>query len=147
MNATACTGRSMRRAIVAGLAIWLSASVHAVETKEHALVSSPNGRIAVLFAIDAAGVPRYSVQLDGKPVLMPSHLGVVRDDSDFSKGLALSNESAVEPVTDDYELLTIKRRSNHYSANRRSVDLVGPKGEHLLVHFQVSDDGVAFRHE
>jgi len=137
----------MRRAIIAGLALWLAVTAHAAEVKEHVLVSSPGGRISVLFGIDGAGVPRYSVQQDGKPVLMPSRLGVVREDADFSKGLSLSNESAMEPMTDDYQLLTIKRRSNHYSANRRSVDLVGPKGEHLLVHFQVSDDGVAFRHE
>jgi hypothetical protein len=137
----------MHRAIIAGLAMWAAASVHAAEVKEHALVSSPNGRIGVLFGIDGAGVPRYSVQLDGKPVLMPSRLGVIRDDADFSTGLSLSSESAVSSVSDGYELLTIKRRSNHYAANRRSVDLVGAKGEHLVVHFQVSDDGVAFRHE
>ena len=79
-------------------------------------------------------------------VLMPSRLGLVRDDADFSRALSSSASCPIERVTDDYEMLTSKRRLNHYVANRRVVDLKGASGEHLTLIFQVSDDGVAFRY-
>ena len=118
----------------------------AAEVAEHTLVSSPNGRVSVRFSVDAAGAPRYGVQLDGKVVLLPSRLGLVREDADFASALAVVTESTVEPVRDSYELLTNKRRVNRYSANRRVIDLLAPSGEHLHVIFQVSDDGIAFRY-
>lgn len=132
---------------IACFALLLSASAAAAEVKEHALVSSPNGRVAVQLSVDGDGVPRYAVQLDNKQVLLPSRLGLIREDADFSRGLSVVSESPVERLTDDYELLTSKRRKNHYVANQRVVDLVGPKREHLHVIFQVSDDGVAFRYQ
>jgi hypothetical protein len=118
----------------------------AAEVKEHTLVSSPNGRLSVQFSIDAGGSPHYAVQLDGKPALLSSRLGLVRDDADFTTGLKLANESRPAVVTDQYELLTSKRRMNRYSANRSVVDLLASNGEHLHVIFQVLDDGVAFRY-
>ena len=122
-------------------------SAHALLVAGLALLSSPDGRIEVELNTDAAGTPHYEVRLDGKPVLMPSRLGLVRDDADFSTKLQLVKELPVERVTDDYELLTSKRRLNHYVANRRVVDFKAANGEHLHVIFQVSDDGVAFRYQ
>ena len=111
------------------------------------LVSSPNGRVAVTFTLSPEGEARYSVDLAGQPVLQPSRLGLVREDADFSRGLRLTGQTPIERVTDDYELLTSKRKVNHYVANRRVVHLQGRNGEPLNVIFQVSDDGVAFRYE
>jgi hypothetical protein len=110
------------------------------------LVCSPSHQLCVNLVLDGAGVPRYSVQLTGREVLQPSRLGLVRDDADFSAGLKFARESAVEPISDDYTLLTSKRLQNHYRANRRTVELRGANGETLQVIFQVSDDGVAFRY-
>jgi hypothetical protein len=135
--------KSLLAIALAGLQMGLA---NGAELAEHTLVSSPNGRLAVQFAIDAGGSPHYAVQLDGEPVLLPSRLGLVRDDADFTTGLQLASESAVSVVSDRYELLTSKRRINHYEANRRVVDLRATNGEHLEVMFQVSNDGVAFRY-
>lgn len=153
MNATRCIGssvgrvrREFRRAVLFACALLIFAEAGAQNAADHPLLNSPNGRIGVRFGIDASGVPLYSIQLDGKPVLQPSKLGLVREDKDFSRGLKLASESANERVTDEYELLTSKRRLNRYVANKRVVDLVAGNGEHLQVIFQVSDDGVAFRY-
>ncbi|HEY2760923.1 MAG TPA: glycoside hydrolase family 97 catalytic domain-containing protein, partial [Pirellulales bacterium] len=54
--------------------------------------------------------------------------------------------SPSEPVKDDYEILTTKRRQNHYRANRRVFHLETAAGKKLDVIFQVSNDGVAFRY-
>src|SRR5215216_5121164 len=107
-------------------------------------VSSPNGRLVVDFHLAAAGAPRYSIRLDGQPVLRDSRLGLVRDDADFSRGLRLLSASPAEAVRDRYEILTAKRRLNVYRANRRVFRLRNEAGQRMDVVFQVSDDGAAF---
>jgi alpha-glucosidase len=109
-------------------------------------VSSPNGRVAVDFRLDDGGSPRYLIRLDGRPVLLDSRLGLVRDDADFSKGLRLLSKSGIEAVRERYEILTAKRRVNLYRANRRVFRLVEGSGQRMEIIFQVSDDGVAFRY-
>lgn len=79
-------------------------------------------------------------------VLRESQLGLVRDDADFSKELALDSASVVEPVEDRYEILTAKRRLNEYHANRQVFHLTTTDGKKLDVIFQVSNGGVAFRY-
>lgn len=137
----------MRTLLVLALALLAFDSSRAAEVKMHSLLTSPSGRIDVSFGIDAEGKAAYDVRLDGKPLLLSSRLGLVREDADFSSKLELVKESSVERVTDDYELLTSKRRRNHYVASRRALELKNATGEPLNVIFQVSDDGVAFRYQ
>jgi alpha-glucosidase len=108
-------------------------------------VQSPNGQLTVKFSVNE-GAPRYSVELSGKPVLQESKLGLVRDDVDFSKGLKLVSASPSKTVTDDYEIVTAKRRNNHYVANQKIFHLATAAGHKLDVVFQVSNDGIAFRY-
>lgn len=110
------------------------------------LVASPDRHLAARVSLDDSGVVRYSILRDGREVLRPSRLGLVRDDADFSRGLRLTSVSAVSPVRDDYEILTAKRRVNHYRANRRVLHLRASTGAPMDVVFQVSNDGVAFRY-
>lgn len=118
-------------------------NAHAAHT---AAVTSPNQRLVAEISLSDEGVPTYLVTLDGKPVLQPSRLGVVRDDVDFSSRLQWVKDQAVEKIVDDYALITIKRRNNHYRANRKVIELRGSNNEIMQVIFQVSDDGVAFRY-
>jgi len=133
--------------LLATVAWAASKGTPAAEVKAHSLLTSPNGRIDVAISIDTAGQPRYEISLDRKPVVLPSRLGLVREDADFSSHLELVKETSIERVSDDYEMLTNKRRLNHYLANRRVVELKAASGEALNVIFQVSDDGVAFRYQ
>jgi len=107
---------------------------------------SPNERLHVVFDLNAAGEPGYSVTLDGKPVLQSSKLGLVRDDADFTTGLKLLSCGKVEPIRDQYEVLTAKRRVNTYAANRQVIHLTAAGGQPMDIIFQVSDDGFAFRY-
>lgn len=109
-------------------------------------VTAPDGRLRLEFTLGAEGVPTYRVLLDGRRILDESRLGLVRDDADFSRSLELVSVSAPEPIHDEYELLTSKRRLNEYSANGRQVELRTPAGQRLVVEFRVSNDGVAFRY-
>jgi hypothetical protein len=109
-------------------------------------LASPDGNLAVVFKLDTGGVPVYRIERAGRVVLQESRLGLVRDDEDFSRGLALDGASATEPVEDRYEILTAKRRINDYRANRRVYHLATAAGKKLDLIFQVSNDGVAFRY-
>ena len=57
-------------------------------------VASPDGQIVVRVALDAVGQPSYAIARDGRTVLEPSRLGLVRDDADFSRGLRVTGSSA-----------------------------------------------------
>lgn len=109
-------------------------------------VSSPDNRVAVRVEMDSTGEPTYVIAHNGADVIRRSHLGVRRDDADFSRGLRMTGVSAVERVTDDYEVLTTKRRVNHYRANRRVIHVRAASGAPMDIVFQVSNDGVAFRY-
>jgi hypothetical protein len=139
----------MLGAMALALAVGVGAECRADEAGV-VVTSSPSGRLAVEFRVDGEGggegVPRYSIRRDGEVVLGESRLGLVREDADFSKGLRLVAASDVEPVADDYEILTAKRRKNSYRANRRVFHLETADGKKLDVVFQVSDDGVAWRY-
>ena len=110
------------------------------------LLSSPDGQLAVEFKLNVEQAPVYLLRRGGQIVLPESRLGLIRDDADFSRGLALTAASPVEPVEDHYEILTAKRRLNTYRANRQVFHLATAAGEKMDVIFQVSNDGVAFRY-
>jgi alpha-glucosidase len=127
--------------------LWLLWLPVAGNTADSALqVISPDGHIRVEVQLDSDGSPHYSVALDDKVVLEPSRLGLKRDDADFSQGLSLKSSSASERIEDAYELLTAKRRHNHYIANRKTFHFEEFSGKKLDVIFQVSNDGVVFRY-
>ena len=109
-------------------------------------VTSPDGKITATVELNADGVPLYSVQLNGKDVIVPSSLGLVRGDQAFDVGLSLKNISAVQAIKDDYTMTAGKRKQCSYRANRRVVALANKNGKTLQVIFQVSNDGVAFRY-
>lgn len=133
-----------RRLACLFLSAGLLANLTAAEAKP-GLLASPDGKLVVDFSLKA-GAPVYTIYREGQLVLRESRLGLVRDDADFSTGLKLLSESAVEPVVDRYEILTAKRRLNTYRANRKVFHLAAANGQPLDIIFQVSNDGVAFRY-
>lgn len=109
-------------------------------------IPSPDGRLSVDFQVNDKGTPVYSIQLDGKDVLLPSPLGLVRDDGNFAESLTLEKASPVEKVSDTYTMKVGKRKSCVYHANRRTFTLKNSDGQTLQIIFQVSNDGAAFRY-
>jgi hypothetical protein len=109
-------------------------------------IASPDRTLSLEFLLTEDGSPRYELKRSGAVVLQPSKLGLVRDDADFSRGLKRIGASAVEPVRDEYDVLTAKRRHNVYSANRQVIHLEASTGAKLDLEFQVSNDGAAFRY-
>ena len=118
----------------------------AVQAQKEYTVYSPDKTIAAKVWIDGNGNPLYSVSRKGEVVLEKSKLGLVREDEDFSKSLNLVAVSPVSTITDNYELVSSKRKNNTYKANRQVFHMKSSNGDLLDVIFQVSNDGVAFRY-
>jgi alpha-glucosidase len=110
-------------------------------------VASPDGTLQVEMALDDDGRPTWRLLRQGREVVAPSPLGMVGEGVDLSRGLAFAGVDPVQPVADDYELLSGKRRHNQYRANRRVFHWKDAQGHALAVAWQVSNDGAAFRYE
>lgn len=109
-------------------------------------LQSPDKKISARFSISANGKATYSVLAGNATILESSKLGLLREDADFSKSLSLESASAVYVVSDQYELLTSKRKLNAYKANKQVYRLKNSSGQLMDVIFQVSNDGLAFRY-
>lgn len=107
---------------------------------------SPDGKIQVILKSDSKKSYTYAVNFEGKTVLEPSKLGVVRMDADFTKDLYLIKAENVELVKDKYEMLNAKKRHISYEANKYVFHLRNGKGQKVDFIFQLSNDGLAFRY-
>lgn len=120
-------------------------------------VSSPNGQVAVRFALTDNGTPTYEMSYKGKPVVKTSSLGLeLAKDKHASKGLretslmdgfvktdarTSSFDETWKPVWG--ETSTIR---NHY--NEMAVYLSQPSSKrNIIIRFRVYDEGMGLRYE
>lgn len=106
-------------------------------------VSGPDKKIVLTCNPSQA---TFSVRFNGETVLADSKLGVVREDEDFSRNLGVVKVSAPVTVSDNYALLTAKKKNISYTAVQRIVETKTPSGKKMNVVFRVSNDGLAFRY-
>lgn len=110
-------------------------------------LKSPDGRLEVRLALDAAGTPRYALTRDGAPVIRPSRLGF-----DLVGGASLTGGFTVADVTyasfDETwhpvwgEEDAIRNRYNEMLVTlRQGGDAV------MAVRLRLYDDGLGFRYE
>lgn len=127
-------------------AVGVAVAAPAFADENIGTIESPDGRVHVVVSLDEGGVPRYEIRLENRPVLLPSKLGLVRDDADFTREMKFTGADDRQQVADGYEILTAKRRRNQYTANEQVFHFETADGKKLDVAFRVSDDGVAFRY-
>lgn len=107
---------------------------------------SPNQKLKVSLKSNSDKSYTYSVSFEGKTILEPSKLGVVRMDADFTKNLNLIAAKKVEKVVDEYETQNAKKSKIRYEARKYVYHLRNQKGQKIDFIFQVSNDGFAFRY-
>ena len=108
-------------------------------------LDSPDKRVRVSVT-EAGGKLSYSVSRDGKPVLLPSALGLELTGADLSRNLKLGKVAAPRTVNQRYEMATGKRRLITYRANEQVFTVSHATGLTMDVTFRASNDGVAFRY-
>lgn len=127
------------------LKLLLATAAAAVPALASALVS-PDGRIQVDVSLDAQQRLVYRVQQAGKPVLLPSRLGLQLADADLSNNLRLVKTSPPRRHQERYQLPAGKRQQVSYVANEQRFELENPAGQRLLLDVRVSNDGLALRY-
>jgi alpha-glucosidase len=141
-----------RRALLAlGMAMTIvPAHPAAADRVSRLVLRSPNGRVEVVLALDDGGRPTYCVSFDGRPLIVPSPLGLrLTGSGALSQGLSIA--SVTESTVDrHYTLLAGKTRTARDHCNQLSVDLEevwsGRHRRRLRLTFRAYDDGVAFRY-
>ena len=108
-------------------------------------VTSPDGRIAVRFAVDADGVPSYAVDIDGKPFLEPSTLGLQADGVNLENGFALKS-SRVDSHRETWHQPWGENKEVEDNHRELALKLKNDAGVGLEVVFRVFDDGFGFRY-
>ena len=126
-------------------ALFSAAVAAAAAPAANAALKSPDGHLAVSVRVQQSGVT-YAISRDGKPVLLPSALGLKLEGADFTQDLVLAGLTAARPVSDKYQMVVGKRRSISYAANEQVYTLRNAQKQTMEVAFRVSNDGVAFRY-
>ena len=111
-----------------------------------ATLRSPDDKLSL--TIDSRGPLQYRFSVDGRPVLLPSRLGL-----EFQNGLTLGLQSSVMKVDrhqhdSSWENRFGKRRSvrDHYRELRLRLHENSGQGQDFELVFRAYNDGIAFRY-
>ncbi len=111
-------------------------------------LSSPSGKVKLVFELNSDGAPTYAVNFGDRAVVCTSRLGLrLKDDSDLLDGFEEvgSNTSSFDETWQPVWGETHDIR-NHY--NELLVELKQTSTDRLMnLRFRVYDDGVGFRYE
>ncbi len=108
-------------------------------------ISSPDGKLK-LNVFSENGKALYNVTFQGKTMLDKSPLGLITNESDFSKNLKFI-DSKKNKVSKNYTNEKIKKSQVSYTANTLTVNFTNADKFNIGIEFQVSDNNVAFRYE
>ena len=112
-----------------------------------ASITSPDGNLLLDVDVDASGVPYYSLDYKGKPVVKASRLGIKADETAFTDGFRITGTDTVtvdrewEPVWGEYSKVRdhFRELAVHLRADNPQRD--------MTVRFRLFDDGLGFRYE
>lgn len=110
-------------------------------------LTSPNGALTLNVDVTPEGVPFYSLDYKGKPILKESRLGLISDELALVDGFTIvatdtaSVDRTWEPVWGEYS--TVR---DHF--NELGVTFRGERPDReMTVRFRLFDDGLGFRYE
>ena len=109
-------------------------------------IVSPDGKMTVTVTT-VSGNPVYSVMYNGKSFLEKSPLGVKTNVGDFTTGLDMNPEQAINTIEDNYELPNIKKRLVNYKATQGVSSFTKAGKKAFDVVFQVSNNDIAFKYK
>ena len=109
-------------------------------------IISPDGRTRLSFVTGADGCMAYTVERDGKPLILPSALGLVVQERNLAGGFSVREivkRSVDETWTQPWGENKILRDCH----NEMTAVLKNDDDVLLTLRFRAFDDGVAFRYE
>jgi hypothetical protein len=109
-------------------------------------LASPDSRCSITVVLGQHGDLKYQVFYLGKAVLLPSPLGLVRDDQAFDRGLLLEQADRPRLRREEYELFAGTAPRVNHTLNHRSLIFRNGNGARLWLDLAASNEGVAFRY-
>ncbi len=119
-----------------------------LDAQDSVRVASPNGRNVVMVGVHA-GKLYYTLQRDGRVLMLPSHLGFA-----FRNAAPLADSLRITATRRDSADMTweqpwgeVRRIRDHHRELRVSVQETRAAARRFDVVFRVFDDGIGFRYE
>ena len=110
-------------------------------------LASPDGRCAISVSLSAGGSLSYQVSREGKLVILPSPLGIRRDDQSFDSALTLQGAGAVGQRREVYDLFAGVAPHVDHALNHRSLVFRNTNSALMAIDLAAGDEGVAFRYQ
>jgi len=128
---------------ILSIALWLA--VIAVEAQT---LQSPSKEISVTFSLAEKGSPSYAVNYKGKPIILPSLLGVyLKGESDLASGFTVDGVQQTS-VNESWKPVLGEQSTIRNQYNQMTIALVQAKtGRKMNIIFKAYDEGIAFRYD
>ncbi len=112
-------------------------------------IESPSGNLKVQLSSENGNL-NYAVTSSesGKEsvILLPSPLGLERDDALFFGNLEVDSLSKIREISDTYTMISGKQKKLSYKANEAILSVKNKQGQHLDIVFRIFNEGLAFRY-
>ncbi|MDC8786479.1 glycoside hydrolase family 97 protein [Roseateles koreensis] len=107
---------------------------------------SPDRHLQVQVWVSPEGEIRYTVQRDGRMVLLDSRLGLQLEGADLSTDMRLTGATAPQRQLTQYRMATGKQSRIRAEAMQQVLHFINAQHQHLDLWLRVANDGVAFRY-
>lgn len=118
----------------------------ACQSSKESMLTSPDGKVQLMFALGDNGEPIYSVCRNGKPVLLPSALGLETAEQSLTSRFRIDNISRASCDT-IWETVWGEERFIRDCHNEMTVHLRHASGTRMDIVFRAFNDGFAFRYK
>ena len=118
----------------------------ACQSSKESMLTSPDGKVQVMFALGDNGEPTYSVCRDGKPVLLPSAMGLETAEQSLTACFRIDSISRASCDT-TWETVWGEERLIRDCHNEMTVHLHHTSGTRMDIVFRAFNDGFAFRYK
>jgi len=109
-------------------------------------LKSPDGNITMQVKVNTGGVPVYSIDFKGAPLIGESTLGLKLEDNDFTKGLKIESVSDIKAIHDEYSMISGKRKNCAYYGLEKIIRFKNAANKPMDFILRLSNDGAAFRY-
>lgn len=110
-------------------------------------ITSPDGAFLLNVNVNSQGVPEYSLDYKGKPVVKESKLGIMAKETPFTEGFHIVSTDTVtvdrtwEPVWGEYAQVR-----DYFKELAVKLEAENPARE-MTIRFRLFNDGLGFRYE
>ena len=118
----------------------------ACQSSKESMLTSPDGKVQLMFALGDNGEPIYSVCRNGKPVLLPSALGLETAEQSLTSRFRIDNISRASCDT-IWETVWGEERFIRDCHNEMTVHLRHASGTRMDIVFRAFNDGFALRYK